>query len=123
MTERVEQIIQNAKCKNPSYFREPITVFMSTDIVSVVAEDFVKDGVGCKHIADIRCHLSEQGIILPIVRLRDLKELKPREFIILNYDNIMYQEDIPEEKEISSKYLIEKLEETFRLKYNEFFNV
>ena len=114
MKERIEQIIQNEKCKNPSYFREPITIFMSTNIVSVVAEDFLKDGIGCKHIADLRSHLSTQGMILPTVRLRDLKELKPREFIILNYDNVMYQEDIPEEKEISSEYLIEKLKEIFR---------
>ena len=120
---KFEQIIQNEKCKNPSYFLEPITVFMSTDIVSLVAEDFAKDGIGCNHIADIRFHFSEQGMILPTVRLRDLKELKPREFIILNYDNVMYQEDIPEENEISSKYLIEKLEETFRLNYNEFLYV
>ena len=118
MEERMKQIIKNEKCKNPSYFREPITIFMSTDIVTVVAEDFAKDGIGCKHIDDIRLHLSEQGIILPIVKLRDLKELKPREFIILNYDNVMYQEDIPDENEISSKYMIEKLEETFRLNYN-----
>ena len=123
MEERTEQIIQNEKCKNPSYFQEPITIFMSTDIVAVVAGDFTKDGIGCKHIADIRSHLSEQGIIFPTVRLRDLKELKPREFVILNYDKIMYQEDIPAEKEISSKYLIEKLEKTFRLNYNEFLNV
>ncbi len=89
----------------------------------VVTEDFAKDGIGCKHIADVRFQLSEQGIILPTVRMRDLKELKSREFVILNYDNIMYQEDIPNEKEISSKYLIEKLEEAFRLNYNEFLNV
>jgi len=123
MEEKMKQIIQNEKCKNPSYFQEPVTVFMSTNIVSLVAEDFVKDGIGCKHIADVRFRLSEQGITLPTVRLRDLKELKPREFIILNYDNVMYQEEIPEEKEITSKYLIEKLEESFRLNYNEFINV
>lgn len=123
MAERIEQIIQNETCKNPSYFLEPLTIFMSNDIISVVADDFSKDGVGMKLVADVRSKLLTQGIKLPIVRLRDLMELRPREFIIMTYDIVMYQEDISDEKEISSEYLIEKLEETFRLKYNEFLNV
>ncbi len=123
MAERMEQIIQNETCKNPGYFLEPLTIFMSNEIISVIAEDFSKDGVGTKLAADVRSKLLAQGIQLPIVRLRDLMGLKPREFIIMTYDTVMYQEDISDEKEISAEYLIEKLEEAFRLKYNAFLNI
>ena len=116
MPERINQIIQKEKCKNPSFFQEPLTIFMSFDIIYEIEDDFAQDGIMVKLVADVRTKLSTQGIILPVVRFRDLEELKPREFIIMTYDNVIYQEDITNEKEISSKYLIEKLEETLRLK-------
>lgn len=124
MSERMDQIVQNEKSKNPDFFKEPVTIFMGNDIISVIAEDYLtEDSIGVKSLFNVRSMLSTQEIVLPTVRLRDLMELNPREFIIVSYDIVLYQEDIPEEKEISSVYLSEKLEETFRLKYVEYLKI
>ncbi len=125
MPERLEQFMQDKEYIDLGYFLDPVTLFMGSDIISAINQAdafFASEGVGTKQIEYARLRLSKQGIALPLVRLRDLK-LKPREFIIAFYDVLMYQEIIPDEEEISSKYMVDRLEETFRLKYDEFLKI
>ena len=65
------------------------------------------DGSFVKLVSDLRLSLSMDGILMPIVRLRDWIKLKPKEFMILAYDNILYHEIIPEDQPVSAEYIIQ----------------
>ena len=57
----------------------------------VFGSDYVPSWNNNKHvelISNLRLRLSRDGILMPIVRLSDWIQLKPREFIILAYDNV-----------------------------------
>ncbi len=123
MTESNDPLIQNEIWKNLRNSLEPLALVFGADIVPAMAEAFSEDGEGLRQMSDTRLKLSKEGILLPIVNLKDWTELKPREFVVLAYDNVIYQEIISEETEITADYLIHKLEETVRAKYDEFLNV
>lgn len=123
MTESNDPLIQNEIWKNLRNSLEPLALVFGADIVPAMAEAFSEDGEGLRLMSDTRLKLSKEGILLPIVKLKDWTELKPREFVVLAYDNVVYQEIISEETEITADYLITKLEETVRTKYDEFLNV
>ena len=74
-------------------------------------------------ISNLRLRLSRDGILMPIVRLSDWIQLKPREFIILAYDNVLYHEEIGENKLINVEYIVQKLEEVVRKNYAEIINI
>ena len=65
-------------------------------------------------ISVLRLKLAKDGILMPIVRIMDQSRLKPREFIITAYDNIIYQEIVPNDQSISVNYIIQKLEDTIQ---------
>ncbi len=60
---------------------------------------------------------------MPIVRIKDQLELKQREFMVLAYENVLYQEIVPKAQEISAGYIIRKLEKTVRNHYGEILTV
>lgn len=92
----------------------------------VFGSDYVPSWNNNKHvelISNLRLRLSREGILMPIVRLSDWIQLKPREFIILAYDNVLYHEEIGENKLISIEYIVQKLEEVVRQNYAEIINI
>ena len=92
----------------------------------VFGSDYVPSWNNNKHvelISNLRLRLSRDGILMPIVRLSDWIQLKPREFIILAYDNVLYHEEIGENKLINVEYIVQKLEEVVRQNYAEIINI
>lgn len=93
----------------------------SLDTLSIVfGEDFISswsNDIHGKQIPDLRLRLAKEGILMPIVRIRDWNQLKPREFIILAYDNVLYHEEIMEGHPVTVDYTVQKLEEVVRQHY------
>lgn len=93
----------------------------SLDTLSIVfGEDFISswsNDIHGKQIPDLRLRLAKEGILMPIVRIRDWDQLKPREFIILAYDNVLYHEEIIEGHPVTVDYTVQKLEEVVRQHY------
>lgn len=73
-------------------------------------------------ISEMRRRLSREGTLLPIVRLRDDNWLEDQEFMILAYHNVLYSEVLETIDEGTLDYMLQKLEETVREKYNEILN-
>ena len=73
-------------------------------------------------IWEMRRRLSCAGTLLPIVRLRDDKRLEDQEFMILAYRNVLYSEVLETIDEGTLDYMLQKLEETVREKYDEILN-
>jgi len=76
------------------------------------------------YIADVRKKLSREGILMPIVRVRDEFMLADNEFMILSYDNVLYNEDLKDSSDIENlpAYMTGKLEETVRKNYSDIIN-
>ena len=75
-----------------------------------------------EYIVSLRKRLSKEGILMPVVRLRDEAMLESSEFMILSYQNILYSERITDVNEDTLKYIIKCLEETVRNKYADIIN-
>lgn len=86
--------------------------------------EFFTDGGFMGYIADVRKKLSREGILMPIVRVRDEFMLADNEFMILSYDNILYNEDLKDSSDIENlpAYMTGKLEETVRKNYSDIIN-
>ena len=54
---------------------------------------------------------------MPIIQIRDEACIKPKEFYILSYENVLYKEELTGISEETVGYMVKKLEETVRAKY------
>lgn len=94
----------------------------SLDTLSVdLGKDFISswnNDIHVKQISDLRLRLSREGILMPVVRLRDWDKLRSREFLILAYDNVLYHEEIDSDTPVSMEYIIQKLDEVVRQQYD-----
>ena len=77
--------------KNLRFALEPLVLSFGEDLVQVFL-----DGDYMNLVAEQRVKLSWEGILLPVVRLRDDLKLDPNEFVIKIYDRILYREKIKE---------------------------
>lgn len=73
-------------------------------------------------IQEIRKRLSYEGILMPIVRIRDWSPLGEQEFMILSYQNVLYSQVVENLQEETPDYMFQKLEEIVRKKYHEILN-
>ena len=97
---------------------EPLKMIFGEEIVPV----FLNGGyVDC--ILSLRKELSLEGTLLPIVKIEDWVNINPREFIILAYDNVIYNEEIDADKEISLEYIINKLGFSVRENYHKILSI
>lgn len=118
MTEFDDPQIQNEIWWNLRHSLDPLAMEFGVDIVAAYLDNkFVKTAY------DLRLRLSTEGILMPIVKLRDWTKLKPREYIITAYDNVLYHEIIADDQPISAAYMFEKLETVVRTHYGEILNV
>lgn len=79
------------------------------------------DGEFKKEIFALRLRLSQEGILLPVVRVRDeITSLQNNQFMVLSRGRILYEEEVW--GEINLQYIIEKMEETICDKYGEILN-
>lgn len=88
---------------------------------------YFTDGSFMEYVPDIRKRLSNEGILMPIVRIRDEFMIGENEFMILSYDNVLYSEDLKEryaaigkeDIEGPAEYIRDMLLETVRNSYGD----
>lgn len=67
----------------------------------------------------LRRKLAWEGILLPIVRIKDNMQMDEQEFMITAYHNVLYSEKLEVLDENTTEYMIGKLGECVRQKYHE----
>lgn len=117
MTENGDEKVQDEILKNLRNCLDPLELIIGEEIVPLfMNNDFVQ------HIAKLRWELASEGILMPIVRIKDYSDIKPEEFMILAYQNVIYQEVLNEVNEEKLVYIIGKLGECLRTRYDEILN-
>ena len=97
---------------------QPLELVFGNDVVPVFMEnDFREEIVG------VRVELAKEGILMPLVRVMDHPMLKPKEVMILAYQNILYEEELQGIDERTLEHLMEVLRATVRQHYAEILNV
>ena len=118
ITEDGNEKIQNEIWRNLREGLEPLELIFGTEIVPAF-----QDNRFVEKVADIRVNLSKEGILMPIIHIKDMVCMKPKEFMILSYQNVLHDETIETVGEDAVAYILERLEETVREKYSEILNV
>lgn len=118
ITENGDVIIQNEIWNNLRQGLEPLELIFGEDIVPIFIDNEFID-----KIAELRLQLSREGILMPIVCVKDQLCLKSNEIMILAYQNVLYSEEINLINENTLDYIIEKLGQVVRNKYAEIINV
>lgn len=67
-------------------FAEPLAIEFSIDVVPCFVEGLKTDFVNKKRLELVK----ETGMLMPLLRIRDNKELKPLEVRILSYDKVLW---------------------------------
>lgn len=82
---------------------------------------FLGDSPYGKLIQDLRIQLAREGILMPVVRLRDNNHMAmgKMEFMILSFHNVLYSEVLDTADEGTVRYMIDRLADTVRSKYHE----
>ncbi|MCI8307233.1 MAG: helix-turn-helix domain-containing protein [Lachnospiraceae bacterium] len=94
----------------------PLELIFSVSLVPSLSNNFVKD------IEDVRTRLAKEGILMPLVWVRDEGVLKENEFMILAYRNVLYDEVLCGSKEENYEKMIACLEKTVRDRYADLLN-
>ena len=95
---------------------ESLELVFGRNLVSLFQNNDVK-----KEILEMRVRLSRQGMILPVVRLRDELLLKDNELMVLAYHNVLYAEEISEEV-LDLTYIMKRVEDTVQSQYARILN-
>lgn len=109
--------------KNLRFSLEPLVLSFGEDLVQAFLNG---DYMG--PVAKQRVKLSWEGILLPVVRLRDDLKLDPNEFVIKIYDRILYREKIKEADKAEEvdetvlEYMIQTLGNVVKDNYGELLN-
>ncbi|MBE5939069.1 MAG: helix-turn-helix domain-containing protein [Lachnospiraceae bacterium] len=118
ITENGDEIIQNEIWSNLRLGLEPLELIFGENIVPIF-----KDSRFIDKIVELRLQLSREGILMPIVSVKDQLYLKSNEIMILAYQNVLYCEEIDFINENTLDYIIQKLGQVVRNKYADIINV
>ena len=97
---------------------EQLKIIFGEEIVPVFVEALEGDRY-IEKVSQLRQKLAKEGTVLPIVRMMDQPCIKPKEFYILAFENVLYREEVEQVDETTFDYILGKLEETVRAKYAE----
>ena len=97
---------------------EQLKIIFGEEIVPVFVEALEGDRY-IEKVSQLRQRLAKEGTVLPIVRMMDQPCIKPKEFYILAFENVLYREEVEQVDETTFDYILDKLEETVRAKYAE----
>lgn len=70
-------------------------------------------------VVDLRKNLAREGILMPIVRIRDMQELAPDEYRVLSYQKVIFTEQVKTVDEAVCGYIIDRLGDAVRSNYAE----
>lgn len=99
---------------------EPLELVFGEKLVSVFVDNSFME-----QIANERKRLAGEGILMPMVRVRDMLELEPNEFQILAYKKVLYSEKVQigeENSTTSCSYIIQQLASIVRQEYADILN-
>lgn len=103
--------------KNLKNSLEQVELVIGRDLVPLFL-----DGRFENEIRQIRLRVSREGILLPIIRVRDHAGLKANEFMVLAYDNVLHAEEVNLSDSDSLTCIMNTLERVVRQKYAEILN-
>ena len=96
---------------------EPLQLIFGEELLPLFVDNaFMRD------VADKRRELAAEGILMPVLRVMDQLRLKPREFMILSYQNVLYHEVLEDTGADKLAYIMRKLGEVVRSRYDEILN-
>lgn len=116
-TEKGDDSYPEEVLKNIRFSLEPLVLSFGEELVQIFL-----DGDYMGLVAKQRMELSWEGILLPVVRLRDDLKLEPTEFVIKVYDRICYRESVPKVNENVLEHMIQVLGHVVRENYGELLN-
>lgn len=96
---------------------EPLELIFGKDLIALFGDNRFRE-----KIEELRKRLAREGILLPILRIRDELELDTKEFMVLAYRNVLCSEIVEAVDENTLDYMIQKLCECVREKYYEILN-
>ena len=117
ITENNDEKSQNEIWINLRSCLEPLELTFGKNLVSAFM-----DGSYMEQIVQVRKNLSAEGVLMPLVHVRDNMNLEPEEFVILSYRRELYRGTISQGTESVCKCMMEILEKTVREKYAEILN-
>ena len=74
------------------------------------------------YITEIRLDLARQGLLMPIVHIKDNLEINPREFMVLSYHRVLYSQEVENIDENTTKNIAQQLSETVQKNYGYILN-
>lgn len=74
------------------------------------------------YIAEIRLDLARQGLLMPIVHIKDNLEINTREFMVLSYHRVLYSQEVENIDENTTKNIAQQLSETVQKNYGYILN-
>lgn len=94
----------------------PLELIFSVSLVPAFSNNYVKD------FEDVRTRLAKEGILMPLVWIRDEGMLKENQFMILAYRNVLHSEVLCGSAEENYEKIITCLEKTVRDRYADILN-
>lgn len=117
ITENNDEKAQNEIWANLRNCLEPLELTFGKGLVSAFT-----DHSYVEQIIQVRKNLSREGMLMPLVRVRDDLQLEPQEFAVLSYRKVLYHETMAENTDTACQYIMDCLEKTVREKYAEILN-
>jgi len=112
MTENGDAAEQEIILRNLRHCLEPLELVIGMNLVSLFA-----DNAFVEQIKNIRRECAKQGILVPVVRVKDDITVGENGFQIVSYRKVLYEEKLNEISENSLQYMMEKLSETIYSNY------
>lgn len=85
---------------------EPLVLLIGTELIEMIQEGLQTDLIHQK-----RMELAKEGILLPIIRIRDSVALCAKGIRILSYDKLLYEEMLEQIDKDTFSYIVNKLVE------------
>lgn len=101
---------------------DPLQLLIGVELVPLFVPLF-QDNRFAEKTAEKRQALAAEGILMPVLRIMDHLQLNPKEFMIVSYDNVLYHEILEDLDGEKPDYIMGRLEETVRSRYDEILNV
>lgn len=102
-------VLQEKEVLNSLEVSESLVLLVGSACIEMIMEGLKKDLIHKK-----RVELAGEGILLPILRIRDSLELKPTEIRVLSYQKLLLKEEVEEIKEDTFSYIVDKIAEIVR---------
>lgn len=96
-----EEVLENLR-----YRLEPLALIFSMDLVPL----FV-DGDYMERVSKLRLELSRDGILTPVVRLRDDMRLESKEFMVTAYDRVLFRDKVANVDDSALEHMFSSLKQ------------